>query len=250
MWKSLAPLVILACTCVGVPAAEIKVVAPNVMKDALTRIAQRFEGASGHRVTLSWGGSEAIARRIGEGEAADLVLTTASGLGQLAQAGKVVDSSRVNVGRTAVAAAVQAGLPKPDISTVDGLRNALLNARKVAISSGASGRYLEALFERLGVADQVRAKLVQPPSGAQIGEFLARGDADLGFQQVTELLHAKGIQYLGPLPAEVQNYTVWAGGLHSAAAQPETARAFLAALGTPQAQADLRQEGMEPQPAR
>lgn len=246
MWKPFASFLILAGAWTGTPAAEIKVVAPNVMKDAVIRIAQRFEGASGHKVALTWGGSEAISKRMTEGESADLVLTMAPALERLARDGKVVDASRVDLGRTAVAAAVRADAPKPDIGSVEGLKKALVDARKVAISSGASGRYLESLFEKLGVAEQVRAKLVQPPSGAQIGEMLARGEADLGFQQVTELIHAKGIQYLGPLPAEVQNYTVWAGGLHAAATQAEAARAFLAALRTPEAQADLRQDGMEP----
>jgi molybdate transport system substrate-binding protein len=246
MWKPLASSIILAGACAASPAAEIKVIAPNVMKDAVTRIAQRFEGASGHKVALTWGGSEAISKRMTEGEPADLVLTTAPALERLARDGKVVDASRVDIGRTAVAAASRTDAPKPDISSVEGLKKALVDARKVAISSGASGRYLESLFEKLGVADQVRAKLVQPPSGAQIHELIARGEADLGFQQVTELMHAKGVQYLGPLPAEVQNYTVWSGALHAAAAQADTAKAFLEALRTPEAKADLRQEGMEP----
>ena len=244
MRKPLAS-VILAGVCATSAAAEVKVVAPNVMKDSLTRIAQRFEGASGHKVALTWGGSEAISKRMAEGEVADLVLTTAPALDRLARDGKVVDASRVDIGRTAVAAAARVDAPRHDISSVDGLRKALLEAGKVAISSGASGRYLESLFEKLGVADQVRGKLVQPPSGAQIHELLARGEADLGFHQATELMHAQGIQYLGPLPAEVQNYTVWAGALHTAASQADTAKAFLESLRTPEAKADLRQEGME-----
>jgi molybdate transport system substrate-binding protein len=129
---------------------------------------------------------------------------------------------------------------------VDGLRKALLSADSIAISSGASGRYLEQLFQKLGVADQIKHKIRQPPSGAQIGDLLARGDADLGFQQVTELLHAKGVDYLGPLPAEVQNYTVWAAGLHANAPQPEAARAFMRALAAPGAAAAIRRTGMEP----
>jgi molybdate transport system substrate-binding protein len=248
MWKPVAPLLVFFGVCAGcAAAAEIKVVAPNVMKPSVTRIAKRFEAASGDRVALSWGGSEAISKRIENGEVADLVLTTAPALDRLAKDGKVVDASRMNIGRTALAAAARADGPKPDIGSVESLKKALLDARRIAISSGPSGRYLESLFQMLGVADQVRGKIVQPPSGTQIGELLARGEADLGFQQVTELMHAKGIQYLGPLPAEVQNYTVWAGALHTASSEPETARAFLQALKTPEAQTELRQEGMEPQ---
>ena len=105
----------------------------------------------------------------------------------------------------AVAMAVRTGLPRPDVSSVNALRATLLEAQSIANSSGASGRYLEQPFQKLGVAEQIKHKVKQPPSGAQISEMLARGEADLGFQQVTELMHAKGIDYLGPLPAEVQN---------------------------------------------
>ncbi len=227
-------------------AADLKVVAPNAVKEAVSEIAATFEKATGHRVAFTWGGSEAIAKRVSGGEVFDVVVTTAQGVDRLAADGKLVTGTRTDFSRSAVAAAVRAGLPRPDISTVDGLRKALLGADSIAISSGASGRYLEQLFQKLGVADQIKHKIRQPPSGAQIGDLLARGDADLGFQQVTELLHAKGIDYLGPLPAEVQNYTVWAAGLHANAPQREAARAFMRALAAPDAAAAIRRTGMEP----
>jgi molybdate transport system substrate-binding protein len=227
-------------------AADLKVVAPNAVKEAIVEIAATFEKASGHRVVFTWGGSEAIAKRVGDGESFDVVVTTAQAVDRLTADGRLAAGSRMDFSRSAVAAAVRAGLPRPDISTVEGLRKALLGADSIAISSGASGRYLEQLFQKLGVADQVKPKLRQPPSGAQIGELLARGDADLGFQQVTELVHASGISYLGPLPAEVQNYTVWAAGLHVNAAQPDAARAFMRALAAPDAAAAIRRTGMEP----
>jgi molybdate transport system substrate-binding protein len=195
---------------------------------------------------FAWGGSESIARRVTEGEGFDVVVNTGPGVDRLAADGRLVAGSRTDFARSAVGVAVRSGLPRPDISSVDGLRAALLSARSVAISSGASGRYLEQLFERLGVSEAVRAKLRQPPSGAQIGELLARGEADLGFQQVTELMHAKGIDYLGPLPAEVQNHTVWSAGLHTQAPQAEAARAFLKALAAPASATAIRQTGMDP----
>jgi molybdate transport system substrate-binding protein len=227
-------------------AAELKVVAPNAVKEAVSEIAVTFEKATGHRVAFTWGGSEAIAKRVSGGEVFDVVVTTAQGVDRLAADGKLVAGTRTDFSRSAVAAAVRAGLPRPDISTVEGLRKALLSAESIAISSGASGRYLEQLFQRLGVADQIKPKIRQPPSGAQIGDLLARGEADLGFQQVTELLHAKGVDYLGPLPAEVQNYTVWAAGLHSSAPQPDAARAFMRALVAPDAAGPIRKTGMDP----
>jgi len=240
-------LALAACAfSLGAGAADLKVVAPNAVKETVSEIAATFEKSTGHRVVLAWGGSEAIGKRVSEGEVFDVVITTAQGVDRLAADGRLVAGTRTDFSRSAVAAAVRAGLPRPDISTVDGLRKALLAADSIAISSGASGRYLEQLFQRIGVADQIKHKIRQPPSGAQIGELLARGDADLGFQQVTELVHAKGVDYLGPLPAELQGYTVWAAGLHAAAPQPDAARAFMRALAAPESAAAIRRSGMDP----
>jgi molybdate transport system substrate-binding protein len=227
-------------------ATELRVVAPNAVKDAVSEVAARFEQQRGVKVILSWGGSEAISRRVAGGEAFDIVVNTAQGVDRLIADAKLVPGSRTDLSRSGVAAAVRAGVPRPDISTVDALRRALLNADSIAISSGASGRYLEQLFQRLGVADEIKRKIRQPPSGAQIGDLLTRGEADLGFQQVTELLHAKGVDYLGPLPAEVQNYTVWSAGLSVSASAPDVAQAFMRALAAPEATAVIRRTGMEP----
>jgi molybdate transport system substrate-binding protein len=227
-------------------ASELKVVAPNAVKESMAEIADRFERETGRRIHFTWAGSEAIAKRVTEGEVFDVVVNTSRGVDRLAADGKLVAASRIDFSRSAVAVAVRAGLPRPDVSSVPALKAALLDAKSIAISSGASGRYLEQLFQKMGVADQIRDRIKQPPSGAQIGEMLIRGDADLGFQQVTELLHAKGIQYLGTLPDEVQNYTVWAAGLHVAASDPEAARAFTRALVAPASTPAIRRSGMEP----
>jgi len=226
-------------------AAELKVVAPNAVKESITEIAARFERESGHRVVFSWGGSESIARRVSEGEAFDVVVNTAATVERFMGEGRLVAGTRADFARSGVGVAVRAGLQRPDISTPDALRAALLAAPSIAISSGASGRYLEQLFQRLGVAEQIRGRLKQPPSGAQIAEMIARGEADLGFQQVTELLHAKGIEYLGPLPTEIQSYTVWSAARHPAGTTPEAASAFLQALMAPASGAALRRAGME-----
>lgn len=229
----------------GAQAAEIKVVAPNAVKETIGEIAARFERETGHRVQFSWGGSESIARRVVDGEAFDVVVNTATTVERFTAENRLVPGTRTDFARSGVAAAVRSGTPRPDISSVDGLRRALLAAPSIAISSGASGRYLEQLFQRLGVADQIRERLRQPPSGAQIAELIARGDAELGFQQVTELRHAKGIDYLGPLPAEVQSYTVWSAARHPAAGQADAAAAFLRALLAPASAEAVRASGME-----
>jgi molybdate transport system substrate-binding protein len=227
-------------------AADLTVLAPNAVKESISEIAARFEKTSGHSVKFTWGGSEAIAKRIANGEVFDVVVTTSPGLGRMAADGRVVDSSRSDFSRSAVGAAVRSGLPRPDLSTVEGLRTGLLSTRAVAISSGASGRYLEQLFQRLGVAEHLKGKIVQPPSGAQIGDLLTRGEADLGFQQVTELMHAKGVDYLGPLPAEVQNYTVWSSAVHARATQAAAAQDFTRALKEADSSSALRKTGLEP----
>lgn len=226
--------------------AEIKIIAPNAVKEAVVEIGMRFSKGTDTKVAFTWTGSEAIAKRIGEGEIYDVVLTTSVGIDRLAGAGKLVAKSKTDFSRSAVAAAVRTGVPRPDISTVDGLKKALLDAKSIAISSGASGRYLEALFEKLGVGADIKPKIKQPPSGAQIGDMLAQGQADLGFQQVTELIHAKGFQYLGTLPTEVQNYTVWSAAVHAQAGDPKTAAEFVMALAAPAAIPNLRKTGLEP----
>lgn len=226
-------------------AAELRIVAPNAVKESITEIASRFERESGHRVVFSWGGSESIARRVASGEAFDVVVNTAVTIDRFVTEGRLVAGTRTDFARSGVGVAVRAGLPRPDVSTPDALRAALLAAPSIAISSGASGRYLEQLFQRLGVADEIRGRIKQPPSGAQIAEMIARGEAELGFQQVTELMHAKGIDYLGPLPPEVQSYTVWSAARHPAGGDAEAATRFLQALASPSSAAAIRATGME-----
>jgi molybdate transport system substrate-binding protein len=227
-------------------AADIRVVAPNAVKESVMEIALRFAKQTGHKVEFTWGGSEAISKRIADGEEFDIVVTTSQAIDRMASAEKVAAESKTDFSRSAVAAAVRADIPRPNISTVDDVRQALLCAESIAISSGASGRYFEQLFERLGIAQQIKHKIRQPPSGAQIGDLLASGGAQLGFQQVSELLHAKGIVYLGPLPAEIQNYTVWSAGLHKSSRSPEFARALILALVATEARDALSKHGLEP----
>ena len=229
-------------------AAELKVVAPNAVKEALAEIAASFEKETKHKLVLSWAGSEAISKRISDGEIFDFVVNTSAGIDRLAKDGRLVAASKRDLARSGVAVAVKAGAARPDVSTVEGLRQALLKAESIVISSGASGRYLEQLFQKLGVAEQIKHRIKQPPSGVQIGDLLARGEAELGFQQVTELIHGKGFQYLGPLPAEVQNYTVWSAAVHTGSKEAETATTFIQAISAPESAAAIRSSGMEPMP--
>jgi len=245
-----AIFLVMALTISSVPllAAELKVVAPNAVKDAVAELSARFEKEAKHTLVLSWAGSEAIAKRVSDGEIFDVVISTSPGLDRLGKEGRLVTASKQDFSRSAIAAAVKTGVGRPDVSTSEGLRQALLRAESIGISSGPSGRYLEGLFQKLGVADQIKHKIKQPPSGAQIGDLVARGDIELGFQQVTELVHAKGLQYLGPLPAEVQEFTIWSAAVHIGSKEPEAAGAFVKALSAPEAAAAIRSSGMEPLP--
>ena len=227
-------------------AAEVKLIGSAAVKEAVIDLIPAFEKASGHKVTTIWAGTEAITKRISGGEVVDVVLIAAPNIDKLIAAGKLTAGSRADIAKSGIGVAVRAGLPKPDISSGEAVKNAVLAAKSVAYSSGPSGFYLADLFRKMGIADQIKDKVKQTPSGVQVGEVVARGEADLGFQQVSELLHLKGIQYLGPLPSDIQHVTVFSAGLHSAAPQPDAAKALVKFLTGPEAGASIRKTGMEP----
>lgn len=227
-------------------AAEVNVIAAAAVKEVVLGLIPAFEKSSGHKVTTIWAGTEAITRRISGGEVADVVLIAAPNIDRLISEGRLVAGSRVDVARSGIGVAVRAGLPKPDISSGEAVKQAVLAAKSVAYSSGPSGFYLADLFKKMGIADQIKDKVKQTPSGVQVGELVARGEADLGFQQVSELLHLKGIHYLGPLPANIQHITVFSAGLHTAATAPEAAKALVKFLTAPEAAPIIRKTGMEP----
>ena len=235
-----------AASCVSASAAEIKLIAVNAAKEALVELAADFEKSSGHKVTLVWGGTEAITKRISDGEAADIVLIAAPNIQRLIAQGALREGSRADFARVGVGVAVRAGLLKPDISSAEAVKNAVVAAKSVAYSTGPSGFYIAEMFKKMGIADQITDKVKQPASGVQIAEMLARGDADLGFQQVSELLHAKGIDYLGPLPADIQNITIYAAGLHNGSAAPWAANALIDFLTGPTATASIKKIGLDP----
>ncbi len=227
-------------------AAEIKVIASAAVKQVVLDLIPAFERSSGHNVTTIWAGTEAITRRISGGEVVDIVLIAAPNIDKLISEGRLVAGSRADVAKSGIGVAVRTGLPKPDISSGEAVKKAVLAAKSVAYSSGPSGFYLADLFKKMGIADQIKDKVKQTPSGVQVGEVVARGEADLGFQQVSELLHLKGIHYLGPLPADIQHVTVFSAGLHTAAAEPDAAKALVKFLTAPEAGPIIRKTGMEP----
>lgn len=227
-------------------ADEVKVLAANAVKEPLLAIAAAFEKETGHKVTVAWSGTEGIARRIGAGEVADIAIVGSASLQRLIQDGKLIADTRISFAKVGVGVAVRAGLPKPDISSAQAVKKAVLEAKSVAHSSGPSGQYIADLFKRLGIAEQVKDKQKLPPSNVLVGEVLARGEADLGFQQISDLVHVRGIDYLGRLPPEIQNITVYAAALHITAPAPDAARALLKSLAAPGAAGLISKGGMEP----
>lgn len=233
----------LACSAM---AADIKVLAPNAAKESVSEAISVFEKATGHKVVISWSGTEAITKRVAEGEAVDVVVNAAQNIDRQSKDGKLTGATRTDFARSGIGVAVPASAAKVDVSSAETLKAALMSARTVVVSSGSSGRHMVEVFSKLGIGEQVKAKTKQPPSGAQIADFLASGEADLGFQQVSELLHAKGIHYLGPVPADLQNYTIYSAAIHAGAANADAAKALLAALRSASVQSVVRASGMEP----
>jgi molybdate transport system substrate-binding protein len=205
-----------------------------------------FEKATGHKVLVSWSGTEAITKRVADGEKVDLVVNAAQNIDRQSSDGKLIASTRTEFARSGIGVAVPASSPKFDVSTSEAIRALLVSAPSVVVSSGTSGRHMVEMFAKLGVGEQLKAKTKQPPSGAQIAESLASGEATVGFQQVSELMHAKNIQYLGPLPADLQNYTVYSAAVHASATDIEAVKQLLAALRSASVQAVVRSAGMEP----
>jgi molybdate transport system substrate-binding protein len=227
-------------------AADLKVLAPNATKESVSEAISVFEKATGHKVVVTWSGTEAITKRVAEGEIVDVVVNAAQNIDRQSQEGKLIAASRTDFARSGIGAAVAASAAKIDVSTADALKSALLSARSVVVSSGTSGRHMVEVFAKLGVSEQVKAKTKQPPSGAQIADYLASGEAELGFQQVSELLNAKGIHYLGPVPADLQNYTIYSAAIHAVAPNADAAKTLLTALRSASTQTVVRTSGMEP----
>lgn len=225
-------------------AADIAVLASPAIKEAYAELAPKFPG--GHKVATTWDGTAAIMKRMKSGQVYDAVIIASDSLDELIDTGRILAGSRSDIARSGVGVMVRSGGPKPDISSGDAVKRALLAAKSVGISTGPSGVYLSSLFQRLGVAEQVAPKLRVPPSGGQIADLVAKGEVELGFQQIAEIVDAKGADYVGPLPDDIQRITVFAGGVHSGAQEPDVARAFLRFLAQPAHAAILQRHGLEP----
>ncbi|MGH9657253.1 MAG: substrate-binding domain-containing protein, partial [Bryobacteraceae bacterium] len=210
-----------------------------------------YERATQNKVVTSYGASmggapDSIPMRLERGEPADVLIMASTVLDELIEQGKVVRGSRVDLVRSEIGMAVRAGAPKPDISTIAALIRTLLEAKSIAYSASASGIYVSTkLFPRLGIAEQIRDKSIRVVS-ERVGVVVARGDAEIGFQQVSELLPISGLDYVGPLPPEAQEITVFSAGVATGAKNPQAARELIQFLASPAVVPAIRKAGLEP----
>ncbi len=227
-------------------AAEIRVLSTQATEEAYRELVPQFEKASGNKVTTTFTGTLDANKRLAAGESYDLLIMSGPSIDEHIKGGKVVPGSRVDVAKSGVGVGVKAGAPKPDISTVEALKKTLLAAKSIGYSTGPSGNYVVGLFQRMGIADEIKPKLKQTPTGVFVGSIIASGEAEIGFQQVSELSHFAGVDYVGPLPAEVQYITVFASGIATGAKEADAAKALVKFITAPAAAPAFKKRGMEP----
>jgi molybdate transport system substrate-binding protein len=255
--QCLSALCVTLVTAGAACAADVHVMISAGFHGVYSELAPAFERASGHHLVTTRGPSmgdspEAIPTRLAKGESADVVILDGSAADELGKRGMVRADSKTELARSLVGMVVRAGAPKPDIGTVDAFRATLLAAKSIAYSDSGSGTYIATtMFPKLGIADQVAGKSRKvrgPPSGEPVAAVVARGEAELGFQQVSELIHVPGVSYVGPLPAQLQPGFTFAGALTSNAREPEAAKALLRFLASAEAAPVIIKAGLAPPP--
>ena len=230
---------------------EIKVLSTTAMKTTLDDLMPEFEKSTGNKVTIHFAPSAKIKQRVADGEETDVAIATAEGLEELIQTNKIVNGSRADLAQSRVGLAVQKGAPKPDISSAEKFKQALLAAKSIGTSNpvggGASGAHIAKVLEKLGIADAVKGKTTFGPGGPAglIGNYLVRKEVEIGLQQIPELMAVPGIDIVGPLPDEIQAITVFSAGLSTGAKEEQAGTALIKFLTTPNAKAVLKSKGME-----
>lgn len=232
--------------------ADVKVLATTAMKTVFEELAPQFQAATGLSVSASFGPSVRIETRLAEGEAADLAVLTQAAANDMAAGGKVLPGSLVDIARSSLGVAVQRGAPKPDISSVDAFKRALLAAKSVAVSrpvgAGLSGAHMAKVFQELGIADAMAAKTKYGSGGVAglVGLIIERGEAEIGVQQIAELKAVPGIDFVGPLPAALQAVTPFVAAIPANAANAAAGRKLIDFLTTPAAKRVIEAKGLEP----
>ena len=247
MWSKIAAVTgscMLAASAVN--AAEVTVIASTAMREVMDELVPMFERASGHKVAIAFLSGSVLPVKLKDGAQADVVVTTPATIDDLVAAGRVVPNSRVDFVRSGAGVAVRAGAPKPNVATPEALKAALLAAKTVGYSQGPSGVHFMTVLERLGITDQVKAKGVVPPLGTRVGTLIAEGKAEIGVQQITELLQIPGIDFVGPLPKELQANIVYSTATPASAKEKAGAAALVKFLASEPALPVIKKVGLEP----
>ena len=225
---------------------EITVLKTLATEKAYLELLPRYEQMSGHRVTTRYGGTVDVRNWLATREPFDLVIAASSVIDAFTAAGVIAPGSRMDIATSGVGVAVRKGSAKPDISTPEALKSALLAAKSVGYSTGPSGEYFLRLLDRIGLAGLITPKLQQVPVGGFVGTLVANGDTEIGVQQVSELATFPGVDYIGPLPGDLQMTTIFAGGISTTAKHPDAAKALANFLAAPASAATFRKFGLEP----
>jgi len=234
------------------PQIEIKVLSTTAMKMVFEELAPRFERETGHRLAVELGPSLRLEARLSGGEAADVAIVTRGGATDLIGSGKIVAGNLVDVARSSIGICVGKGVPRPDISTADAFKRAMLFAKSIAVSKpvggGASGAHMAKVFERLGIAQEMQAKSHYGSGGAAglAGLVVLRGEAEIGIQQMSELMAVSGIDVVGPLPAELQSVTMFTAAIPTSASHADAGRALVQFLRTPAVKSVIGAKGLDP----
>jgi molybdate transport system substrate-binding protein len=226
--------------------SQITGISSMATRQILADLVGSYEQRTGCRVAIKPMGGMDAARIIRAGEPADVIVLASNVMEQLEVEGHIVSGSRVEFARSGIAVAIASGARRPDVNDEESVKQATLEAHKICYSTGPSGNHLRQLWEQWGIIELILPRTIQAPPGVPVGTLVAKGEADLGFQQLSELLHLPGIHILGLLPPEIQAVTVFSAGLCSASSNLEGGRALVAYLTSPEAEAAKRQHGMEP----
>jgi len=232
-------------------AAEVRVMISGGLTAAYKALVPEFERATGHKVLTAYGPSmgtttNAIPVRLERGEPADVLIMVGYALDDLAKQGKVIPDSRIDLVKSPIGIAVKSGTPKPDISNAEAVRRTLLAAKTIAYSDSASGVYVSTeMFDKLGIKDAMKDKARKIPA-TPVGEIVAHGEAEIGFQQISELRPVEGIDIVGPLPDELQKITVFSAGIATASREPDAGKELIKFLASPAARPELVKSGMDP----
>jgi molybdate transport system substrate-binding protein len=225
-------------------AAEIKVLASTAVKTTLEELGPQFEKATGNKVEFDFAPAAILKTKIDQGTAFDVAILTVPVTDSLAGAGKI-DTARTTIAHSGIGVAIHKGAPKPDISTTEAFKRTLFDAKSVGFTAaGATGAYLKTLFEKLGIADELKPKLKLLQGAA--GEAAANGDVEIGMTQISEILPYANAELVGPLPSEVQSYTYFSAAVSAASREADVAKAFIKFLAAPAALAVIKAKGMEP----